>query len=145
MERELPFPLRKYHRSEKMYKWRYIGLVFESEAEFKAIYERLIYATKCELCDKTFTKSRDRQMDHCHDTGKFRNIVCNRCNQRKADIEPRSNNTSGYKGISWNKGHNSWDFKAMVNGKQKTIKRMKDLDELIEFATKWKIDNNYHT
>ena len=141
----LPLPLSKYHRRDVKSNWRRRGLIFENDLAFSIIYKLYIYATKCELCDKTFTKSRDRQMDHSHDTGKFRNIVCNRCNSRKADVELKSNNQSGYKGIRWDKGRNRWQFEAQVNGKQKHIKQMKDLVELVEFATKWKIDNNYYT
>tara|TARA_R110000772_G_scaffold175727_1_gene287495 strand:- start:59 stop:445 length:387 start_codon:yes stop_codon:yes gene_type:complete len=128
-------------------------LIWENEAEFKAIYERYIYATHCELCQKVFPNTRDRQMDHQHLHGKygpFRNVVCNKCNLRKADTEMRSNNKSGHKGIYWDKSKNAWRFQAMVIGedgksKQKYIKQMKDLDELIAFADQWKIDNNYHT
>ena len=84
-------------------------------------------------------------MEHDHDTGKFRNVVCQSCNQRKADNKLPSDNTSGYKGICWHKGNNHWVFEAQINGKPKHIKCMKDLDELIAFADQWKIDNDYHT
>ena len=142
---ELPFPLRKYHRTNMRCDWKKVGLVFENDLAFSIVYKRYIYARQCELCQKVFTKSKDRQMEHSHDTGEFRNIVCCKCNLRKADVKIKKNNTSGYRGIFWHKSRNRWVFQACVNGKQKTIKRMKDLDELIAFADQWKIDNNYYT
>ena len=142
---KLPFPLYKRHRAKTKTSWKWKGLVFENDLAFSIIYKRLIFARQCELCQKTFTESKDRHMDHDHDTGKFRNIVCTRCNSLKADNKLHSNNKSGYKGICWRKDRNSWVFQACVNGKKKTIKCMKDLDELITFAEQWKIDNKYHT
>ena len=145
MERELPFPLYKKHKTTMKGSWKHRGLVWENEAGFDDIYERYIYATQCELCQKVFTNTKDRQMEHCHDTGEFRNIVCNKCNRLKADVKMASNNTSGYNGICWNKDKNSWRFRAYVDGKRQHVKEMRDLDELVAFADQWKIDNNYHT
>ena len=141
---ELPFPLRENHRRDTKYSWKKLGLVWENEGEFDAIYKRYIYARECELCNKTFTKSRDRHMEHDHDIGKIRNIVCCRCNLRKADRK-NSNNTSGYKGIYWVEGNKRWQFIAHIGGKNTYIKGSKDKDKLIEFTEKWKVENNYHT
>ena len=142
---ELPFPLRKHHRAFTKGKWKSRGSIFENDLAFSIVYKRYIFARECELCQKTFTKLRDRQMEHCHDTGKFRNVVCNQCNRRKDDVKIYSNNTSGYKGICWDKRNNRWRFRVSIGGKQKTIKYMKDKDELIAFVDQWKIYNDYHT
>ncbi len=69
---------------------------------------------------------------------------------RKSDVKMKSDNTSGYPGISKNKDKKfkqgfRWRFQAMINGKLKTIKTSVDYDKLVEFAKQWKIDNNYHT
>ena len=148
MERELPFELYKHHRRFTKARWKWKGLVFENDLAFSIVYKRYIYARKCELCNKPFTKSLDRQMEHRHLNGifgPFRNIVCNKCNTRKADRKLQSDNTSGYKGISWHKGNNRWVFQAHVIGKLKYIKGSTDREELIAFATQWKIDKDYHT
>jgi hypothetical protein len=89
-------------------------------------------------------------MEHDHNTGKFRNIVCQSCNQFKADVKMQSNNTSGYKGIYKKKDKTCkkgfiWTFEARVNGIKKIIKRSIDFEFLKEFADKWKKDNNYYT
>jgi len=144
---ELPFELYKYHKSKIRCIWKSYGLIMDN---FEEIYNNYIYATHCQLCNKEFTNTRDRQMEHCHVTGQFRNIVCRSCNQLKADVKLQSNNTSGYKGISKQKEKNCkqgflWRFQVRINGKIKRIKSSNDLDKLIKFADQWKKDNNYHT
>ena len=37
-------------------------------------------ATKCYLCGKLFSTSVSKYRDHCHLSGKFRCVLCNRCN-----------------------------------------------------------------
>ena len=144
---DLPFDLYKEHKALTKYKWKSRGLITD---KFEEIYNKYIYATHCQLCNKEFTNTRDRQMEHCHATGKFRNIVCNSCNQRKADVKLKSNNTSGYKGISKKNDKNYkqgfyWLFVVQINNKRKIIKYSVDLNKLVEFAEQWKKDNNYHT
>ena len=144
---DLPFELRKDHKSTTKNCWKRNGLIMDN---FEEIYNKYIYATHCQLCNKQFEKSLDRQMEHNHETGEFRNIVCNKCNHKKADVKLQSNNTSGYKGICKAKNKRlkqgfTWIFKVRINGKQKTIKHSKDFDKLVEFADKWKKDNNYHS
>lgn len=36
--------------------------------------------TTCDYCSKPFKYSRDKHLDHCHDTGKYRGTLCNQCN-----------------------------------------------------------------
>ena len=143
---DLPFELNKHHKTFTKRNWKIQGLITD---KFDEIYNNYINAKYCELCNKQFKNTRDRQMEHNHETGEFRNIVCNRCNTLKADKKIQCNNTSGYNGISKRldktiKQGYSWVFRASVNGKHKHIKQSINLEELIEFAEKWKKDNNYH-
>lgn len=144
---ELPFELKKKHKSKTKYGWKRYGLIMDN---FEEIYKDYIHATHCDLCGKEFTKSIDRQMEHDHQTGEFRNIVCSSCNSLKKDRKQSANNTSGYVGIHKRKDKKmkqgfTWRFIAVVNNKNKTIKSCKDFDKLVKFADKWKKDNNYHT
>jgi hypothetical protein len=145
---ELPFKLYKYHKSNTKSMWKKRGLN-ETDEFIEELYNRYIVAYKCELCDNQFKSSQDRSMDHCHKTGKFRNIVCNSCNLRKQDVKMQSNNTSGYKGITRRTKKDCkqgfyWQFIAVVDGKNKTIKSSIDYDKLVVFVDKWKIENDYH-
>ena len=146
---DIPFGLHKYHKIMTKYRWKKQGLIC-NDNEFEAIYEKYITSRKCDICNKTFKNTRDRQMEHNHANGEFRNIVCNKCNCLKSDKKIPSNNTSGYTGISkcTNKeckvGFN-WHFRVNINGKRRTIKTSTDLDFLIKYADKWKLENNYNT
>ena len=147
---ELPFKLSKYHKNRTLDNWKNQGLIHDDK---DSLYQEYIYATNCDLCGEFYKSSKDRQMEHEHLDGKygpFRNFTCHSCNQRKSDKKIQSNNTSGYKGISKQidktcKQGFVWHFRAMINGKNKSIKSCVDKDKLIEFAKQWKKDNNYNT
>ena len=147
---ELPFKLRKYHKKDTLRSWKKKGLVHDNP---EALYDEYIYLTNCDLCGIPYKNSKDRHMEHEHLDGKygpFRNFTCNSCNVRKSDVKMKSNNSSGYPGISKIKSKTCkqgfrWQFRAMIDGKQKQIKYGTDFDKLVKFAEQWKKDNNYHT
>jgi hypothetical protein len=148
MSSELPFKLTKYHKCNTKKSWKAMGVIFNDD-EFNTIYNRYIYATNCELCNKKFKTTRNRNLEHNHQTGKFRNVVCNSCNSKKYDCK-NNKNKSGYKNISKEKRKDCvngyiWRFVVRIEGKKKQIKTSTDLEWLIEFADKWKKDNNYIT
>ena len=145
---ELPFELYNNHKSKTLANWKREGLI-ESDEQIEFIYTDYIYGIHCDLCGEFYKSTKDRQMEHCHETGEFRNIVCQSCNLRKADVK-RTKNTSGYCGIykSMHKKYKQgyiWRFQAYINGKETQIKSSVDYDKLVAFATQWKIDNNYNT
>jgi len=147
---ELPFKLYRSHKPKTIYNWKVKYELKESDEKIEELYNRYIIATHCELCNKEFKSSSDRCMEHDHETGRFRNIVCKRCNALKHDVKMRSDNTSSYKGISkqTNKSCKQgfyWRFELRINGKKKTIKYSTNFEFLKDFADKWKIDNNYIT
>ena len=144
----------KYHKTHTKGVWKRHGLLWSSEEEFEEIYQRVIDSSHCELCEKPYKSTRDRQMDHKHciddKWGWFRNVICHSCNLLRSDKKIFANNTSGYIGISKHFAKDCkqgfiWNFQAVVNGKRKTIKSSIDFDKLVIFADKWKIDNKYNT
>jgi len=146
---ELPFELPKHHKCSTLYTWKKRGLI-TTDDEIQSIYYMYIYTTHCELCNKEFEKRNDRQMEHNHETGEFRNIVCKSCNLKKTDKKIYNHNTSGYTGICKHiykrcKQGFYWRFRVTIDNKLKTIKSSVDFDKLVEFADKWKIENNYNT
>jgi len=64
--------------------WKSRGLK-ETMAFKKQIYEEYCNSTECELCGEQYSINNRKEMEHCHVTGKFRNIVCRRCNAWKTD------------------------------------------------------------
>jgi hypothetical protein len=143
------FELNKKHKSNTKVSWKRQGMKF-TEEEFEYIYNEYIKATHCDLCDKEFKNRKDRQLDHCHETGDIRNIVCNRCNCKKADNKIRSDNKSGYRNIYKEKNSRCkqgfyWKFQVHIDCKLKVIKSSVDLDKLIIFRDKWLKENDYNT
>jgi len=79
-----------YYKNQKEYKrcaiksWKYSGVIYD---DFDDLYEVYIKTMNCSHCLKDFKNSRDRHLDHDHQTGKFRAIVCNACNVRDSYIK----------------------------------------------------------
>ena len=145
---ELPFELDTYHKSDTKRNWKKRGLTMD---KFEEIYQQYIYSSHCELCKKKFENTRDRQMDHSHQTGEFRNIVCQSCNRRKRDVKMSKNNKSGYKYIHEAKDSRVkqgfyWRFDVQIDGKRKQLKSSVDIEKVIQFRDQWFKDNpKYHT
>tara|TARA_R110000796_G_scaffold7826_1_gene26437 strand:- start:57 stop:503 length:447 start_codon:yes stop_codon:yes gene_type:complete len=95
---ELPFELHKDHKYRTKSGWKSRGMKIDPD-DFDYVYNEYIYATNCELCNKLFPNSKDRQLDHDHNTGEVRNIVCCKCNLCKKDNKKKLTNT-GYDNIS---------------------------------------------
>jgi len=62
-------------------KWRQRGLITE---DIDKLYEYYLSIEECENCGIELNQKGDfntkKCMDHCHQTGQFRNILCNLCN-----------------------------------------------------------------
>tara|TARA_R110000803_G_scaffold135916_1_gene202868 strand:+ start:320 stop:796 length:477 start_codon:yes stop_codon:yes gene_type:complete len=118
----------------KIAQWKLIGLICENRDEYEYIYDRWLLSERCEepKCNKEYTEDNIKNMDHCHLTGLFRNILCHSCNMKLQD------NDSGISNISKNK--NGWNYRIVINGKRHN-KYSTDLEWLknykIEFEKKY--------
>ena len=83
------FELRKYHKSNTISNWKKRGVIYHNLDE---LYEIYINTMNCMWCQKEFKSTRDRHLDHSHETGEFRLIVCNSCNTKDSYIT----NPNGY-------------------------------------------------
>jgi len=65
-------------------KWKHRGVIWKDDDEFNSIWERYITTTHCDNCNVQFkaepTQMLKKCLDHCHDSGKFRQILCCHCN-----------------------------------------------------------------
>ena len=107
----------QFIKTKRIGNWKTQGLI----GDYEAIYDRYVNTTNCDLCNVELCeglKGRNRKcMDHDHDTGEFRNIVCHICNNNKSDTKKRTNNNSGYKNVSYDKNYNGWVYRKQFKGK----------------------------
>ncbi len=90
--------------------WKHLGLVTTSKEEMDQIYQRYLASQKCEKKGCEYTEKNKKHMDHDHETGLFRNILCHACN-----VNDNSNNTSGTPNIY--KHRDGWLYQKTINKK----------------------------
>ena len=69
----------KVHR---LLNWSKRGLIHD---DVDALYKMYINSTNCEFCNVDFINDNGKQqrcLDHSHESGAFRNIICKSCNVR---------------------------------------------------------------
>jgi len=111
------------------------GLICENREEIEGIYGLYISSERCEECNCLYTEDNKKCMDHCHESGKFRYILCHSCNTKR-----KKNNTSGIPNIS--KQQNGWEYKIQIKSK-KHSKFSTDLEWLKEYKVEFEKNNLY--
>ena len=72
-------------KSIRIRHWRSYGVICEN---FDNLYDYFINCKDCENCGVELTVDKQntattRCLDHCHETGEFRDVLCNRCNVKR--------------------------------------------------------------
>ena len=71
---------REFKKSHIIYTWKALGLKLFGYT-YDEVYEYYLDCDNCEVCNKDISMGgHQRNMDHCHDTGIFRWVLCNSCN-----------------------------------------------------------------
>ena len=128
-------------KSTRISRWKTYGIIDE---DLSAVYEYYIKETHCMVCFKPYKDSKDRHLDHDHETGEIRYICCQSCNthflREKPHVitKPRSDTNSGHLSIYYRENEDKWIFQKQIY-KKRFFKRFDTLAEAIQ----WKIDNNY--
>jgi len=77
---------KEYHQTEKSKKekrishWKERGVV----GDYEELYDKYINTDKCEICKSVFKSDFYRCLDHDHETGEFRYVLCRACNNKDA-------------------------------------------------------------
>ena len=73
-------------RAHKFGDWKKNNLKMTDD-EYSKIFDRWYSSVKCELCNEEYNKKNQKCMDHHHSSGSFRNICCNKCNIKLANVD----------------------------------------------------------
>jgi len=108
----------KYKKTSTICRWKgKLGLKLKENQTYEDIYDIVQNTTNCELCNVELCdgiKSNGRCMDHCHETGYFRKVLCRKCNVGyKREIQ--KNNKSGIRGISQRRDDLRWVYRYGKN------------------------------
>jgi len=70
------------HQQTRIRNWRKYGIICREGETYKDLYYHVMSITNCELCNVEFTDEikKQRCLDHDHDTGFFRKVLCRSCN-----------------------------------------------------------------
>ncbi len=77
-----------YHKCNTISKWKRRGLIVDDEDEYEGIYYLVMSTENCENCECILTDNKpktstSRVMDHDHETGLFRAVLCRSCNSKQ--------------------------------------------------------------
>tara|TARA_R110001606_G_scaffold140040_1_gene278639 strand:- start:45 stop:464 length:420 start_codon:yes stop_codon:yes gene_type:complete len=71
-------------KTNRINTWKQIGVISD---DFNELYNKYINTNNCDNCDVELIHGNfgfnKKVLDHCHKTGKFRNVLCNGCNIRR--------------------------------------------------------------
>ena len=136
--------MKEYNNSEdgkmrlKIGHWRHLGLVMDTYEDYVTIYYHWLCSTNCEKCNKEYTEKNFKCMYHDHNTGQYRNILCNRCN-----TNDRVDNTSGIPNVSWCKTNKKWVYAKLIINRKFHKKTFNTKEDAIKYKIEYEKENIY--
>tara|TARA_R110000803_G_C11709689_1_gene286735 strand:+ start:42 stop:446 length:405 start_codon:yes stop_codon:yes gene_type:complete len=122
-------------KSKAKHNWLKYGL---NPEDFEKAWFEYCNSTNCDWCKRGYKSERDKQMDHCHDEGHFRNILCKTCNMWRH----QGNNINKY----WHKQRNKYIYEIKVVRNKNYIlnKSRSTLEEAEQILLEFKKNNGFY-
>jgi len=98
----------------KISQWKSNGLISDN---YDQVYQLWLDSTHCDKCGCQYTDKIPKDMEHCHTTGRFRAIVCHKCNMNMLDRTKPTTNKSGHKNIYYDKREKKYKYQKTYYGK----------------------------
>jgi len=139
---------RLHHDRTMISKWKYRGLKLRPNETYDMIYDKVYTTTNCELCNLVFDDDNVPEMDHDHDTGYFRKVLCRSCNATYLQRPKKSykNNKTGHRHIGYREKRGYYTVSKRVNGKTLGSREFKNkIDAMCyKYILLLKINSNYY-
>jgi hypothetical protein len=137
----------KKHKSLMKAKWKYRGVLLREGETYDMIYKKVYSTSNCELCNLSFDGNNKPEMDHSHETGYFRKVLCRSCNSHYKQLQrgKYKSNKSGHKYIAQRK-NGYYSVAKRINNKNKGHREFKNKTDAIcyKYILLLKIKSKYY-
>ena len=78
----------KGQKAEKIGKWKSdLKIKLRPDEDWDSVYYKWLLMDNCMFCDRDISDKRYKCLDHNHETGFIRGVICKKCNNWKNEVK----------------------------------------------------------